>query len=157
MSEDQKTPLCDDDATPRASKAQITLYISYLLDMISKNKTRSECVKGLEATYQVNPHQGYKYFIKATEELESDLHDKTKNVRYRRIHALNKDIQDAYNNYLLATDESSKIKWYELYFKLKNQLDNYYPNALKPADKNDELNINIVYKKISKLDKPEIE
>jgi hypothetical protein len=146
-------PISSADAVPRTSKAQKTLFISFLLDMIAQNSTRNQCVNALAAKFSISTHQGYKYFIEASEQLESDLHDKVSKIRYRRIHALNKDIQDAYKNYIESKDPSIKVKWYTLYFNLKNQLDNYYPNALKPVQNNEELNISIVYNKIKALDK----
>ena len=135
----------------RANRTDKAQYVSYCLDMISQNKTRNEIVKGLEATFKVTPKQGYKWYALAAEELEKDNVEKVKAVRNRRISALRRDIQEAYTNYLNEGNGDLRVKWYEVYQKCKNQLDQYFPNALKPEAEKDELKVEITYSKISNM------
>lgn len=143
----------ENDVSTRSSKADVVKYISYALDLIAKNATKAQVQKGLREEFKLSQQQSQTYFIRATEQLEDDLADKVKAIRNRRIHSLNKDIDEAYSNYLAEADSALKIKWYDIYFKLKNQLDSYYPNKLAPEADKDELKIQIHYKKITELSK----
>lgn len=129
----------------RATKAEVIKYIDYALNLMAANATRLEVTRALTKEFGISPQQAYKYYIRATDQLQDDLNDKIAVVRSKRIHALHKDIKEAYANYLSSEIEGIQVKWHEQYTKLKNQLDNYYPNALKHESEKEALKIEIHY------------
>ena len=149
MSENE--PIIDETEDERSSKSMIINYISFLLPLMAKNYTKNQCVKALIAEYPpMVINQAYRYYLKATEQLQDDLDEKIKAIRNRRIHSLHKDIQDAFSNYTAATEPNLQLKWFDQYTKLKQILDGFYPNSLKPDGDNDNLSINISYNRIKK-------
>ena len=141
-----------EEKKPRSSKADIAQYISYILDLIASNKPKAVIVKKVSETFNIKSHQANRYFIQATEQLESDLADKTKAIRDRRIHALNRDVSEAYKNYKKERDPKIKVKWFEVYQNVKNQLDSYYPSRLSPDEEKEDNRIEIIFQTATKKD-----
>ncbi len=134
----------------RSSKAEITKYISHILDCIASNTPKAAILKSLGTKYNIKLDQAQRYFNQAAEQLESDLADKTKAIRDRRIHALNKDVKEAYDNYVSEQDARVRLQWWDAYQKAKNQLDTYFPNKLSPDSEKDDIKIEISYQPVLK-------
>jgi|SRR5665647_116629 len=129
----------------RSSKADITKYIARILDLIAQNTQRAEAMKLLKDEFGIKNAQAQRYFNQATDQLESDLADKTKTIRDRRIHALNKDVKESYRHYKDEVDPKYKIQWFEVYQKAKNQLDTFYANKLAPEVEREDTKIEIIF------------
>jgi hypothetical protein len=138
------------EAKYRSSKAEIATYIGHILDLVAGNTPKAAILKSLGTKFNIKPIQAQRYFVQATEQLESDLADKTKAIRDRRIHALNKDVKEAYDNYISEEDNRVRLQWWDAYQRAKNQLDTYYPNKLSPDSEKEDIKIEISYQPVQK-------
>lgn len=143
----------EDELLPpeRSGKVAVLKYMGTVFTMISQNKTTRQITSALQSEYSLTYNQAYKFYKKAIEQLEEDNQEKINAIRYKKISALEKDLQTTWDNYQDAED-SLKLKWFEVYLKVKSQLDQYYPNALKPEAEKDDLHITISYSNSKPLD-----
>lgn len=149
MSEENK------EIETRSGKADKARYVSLALDLIGSNKSKSQITSRLMTDFSLTASQANRFYLKAAELVEQNNSEKVKTVRNKRIYSLQKDTEEAYQNYKNEADGALKVKWYEIYQKTKAQLDNYYPNGLKPEAEKDELKVTIQYCSINSLDDEE--
>ena len=153
-SKDESTELIiTEESTPKewvkSTDAEIAQSITICLEIIAANGGRRECVNALMKKHpHLKERAAYNHYLKALHALEEDLQEDIKSVRNKRIKTLQKDMMEAYTNYLSAEKDSDRNAWYKTYLDVKKTLDSYFPNALKPQDETNTTKIELVYNKI---------
>lgn len=134
------------DSIPKQKRtifSQKLAIISQIIDLLAENKTQRQIIKILCAQTGKGREQMHRYYQAALLELQTCKSIKTADARNVKIESLTKDLNEAYANYL----EHKSPRWFEIYIQIKQHLDKYYPNELKPESETPDLNITIKYDK----------
>ena len=122
--------------------------INRIIDLIGDNFTYAQIRDIVSSESGKSPQSANRYYNLALDELKKQNANKTENVRNMRILGMQRDLQEAYSNYLI--DKSPR--WFDIYLSIKAKLDEYYPDSLKPKSESPDLNIQISYGLATKSD-----
>ena len=114
-----------------------------IVDLIAKNYERNEIITHCMEVHKKSYASIYKYYLRALADINSDISEKIEHIRNKKIKGLQRDLREAYVNYEKAIIPDIKIKWFNIYLEVKEQLNQYYPNALKHEKEIADFSINI--------------
>jgi AraC-like DNA-binding protein len=151
MSDEKKINPVNPNKVPVPTKGQIDLWVRRALDLISTNHSKNEIIETLIEECGVSRSQAARYYTKAMTSIAENNADRVKCIRDRRIASLQRDIKEAYQNYVKELHPPTKVHWWKEYQSCKNQLDMYFANGLKPEAEQAESRIEISFSGINNL------
>lgn len=144
----------------QSRKAQWRIQ-SRILQLIKENKRFPEICKTINKEFlelypdrtEMHPNTIRRYYNQIRDEINELIQDDVKTIRNQKILALERDMEEAYNNYQQSLTKGKSFDvahWWNSYIKIKELLDKYYPNKLEPEKENQSLSINISYEDAKK-------
>lgn len=124
-----------------------------IIDLISQNGERGEIIEIIMDKHKKSYSSIYKYYLRAMEMINDDIGEKIEDIRNKKIKALQRDLKEAYLQYQQNILPDIKVKWFKIYQEVKEQLNQYYPNALKHEKEMEDFSIKINYIPITQISK----